>query len=155
MRGKAILAFGAAAVALAAAGVVATATSGITRAETLRLVSHTTESKFLLIGHTGAPQQGDEFIIHERLTDLQGNPMGEDGIVCTETSTVGHGQLQCLASFSLPKGELTAQLLLGGNAGSFDAAVNGGTGAYSNARGFAHIVSRSATVSDETFYLIP
>lgn len=155
MRGKAILAVGAAAVALASAGVVATATSGITRAETLRLVSHTTESKFLLIGHTGAPQQGDEFIIHDRLTDLQGNPMGHNGVVCTLTSTVGHGQMQCLATFSLPKGELTAQVLLDGNARSFDAAVNGGTGAYSNARGFAHVVFRSATVSDTTFYLIP
>ncbi len=120
---KTLLVGAAAGVAAIGFGVSASAAVDITTAQTLHLVSKTVESRFVEIGHSGAPRLGDEFISHDKLMDRHGNPMGESGIVCTIVSTQGHGMDNCVASLSLPEGLITIQALSSG--GTFDAAVTG------------------------------
>ncbi len=100
---KSLLIGAAGSVALLGGGVAASAATGITTPKTLHLVSTTVESRFVQIGHSGAPMLGDEFVIHQKLADQQGHAMGNTGIVCTFTSVQKGGATNCVATASLPR----------------------------------------------------
>jgi hypothetical protein len=147
---------GIAAICGGVAASAASAATDITRAQTLHLVGTTVEFRSVQIGHSGGPPKlGDEFVIHDTLADRQGHAMGQDGIVCTFTSTQHHGLINCVATLSLPDGQITLQTLAPtGNRATFFAAVSGGTGNYQNARGEAEIRTAGATTF-YTIFLIP
>jgi hypothetical protein len=69
-----------------------------------------------------------------------GRKVGDDASVCQLMADLGQadGRFQCLATMSLPHGQLTAQGLITHNEGGsepFTVAITGGTGAYRTAHG--------------------
>src|SRR5258708_2800379 len=110
--------------------------------------SHPTNFEAVIDGHatlnpSSPPGPGDRVIIREDL--LQGTTnIGYSNIVCTVT--FNDNEL-CDALFAFAgKGDLTGTALIRGGAGQsgpsvFDGAVTGGTFAYRNAHGDAHIVN--------------
>lgn len=69
--------------------------------------------------------------------------MGTDGAICTTTSVThdGSGSALCIATLSLPAGQISIQGLMTFTAAVPDKtaafAITGGTGTYRNARGDA------------------
>ena len=69
---------------------------------------------------------------------------------------MGSGHFQCLATLSLPEGQLTAQGLttLNESGQPFTLAITGGTGAYRTAHGQIRIAPVSETESHYTLTVI-
>ncbi|MGV9346932.1 allene oxide cyclase barrel-like domain-containing protein [Streptomyces spiralis] len=98
------------------------------------LVGKQTQYEEIDLGKKGV-SLGDERVVTEDLY-RDGKKVGDHGVVCTYVR-VEPGLLQCLGTFSLPEGQLAGQALLHLPAPqSVDLAITGGTGAYSNARGY-------------------
>ena len=138
---------GLAAVAIGAAALVATASQAGASQE-LVLNAHQTNIQFVIGGKssitppTAAPGPGDSFVIRDDL--LRGTTLvGFDNVICTVTF---NNNVLCNAVLALNGiGDIHATALLRGNPdGStpavFDATIDGGTFAYRDARGYAHIV---------------
>ncbi len=94
------------------------------------------------LGRKG-PSAGDEIISHDRLLNAQGATVGHDATVCTITDPV-RPEANCVASFQLPGGVVTAQFLNTPPPRKL-AAVTGGTGRFLAAGGEVLIVESSTS----------
>lgn len=120
---------------------------------TLRVTSHAT-SFHAMQASPPAVSPGDElFIGGIVMRASKPHPqIGTFGVHCAATGA--DGQILCDAAYALPRGEITAQVLVAAQPPvSFNVAITGGTGAYSNARGWATIVTLNATDDQVTFHL--
>jgi hypothetical protein len=142
---------------LAAAGVtVAAASSSSPQAskhqpQTINLVARRTGSTLLVLAEAGHGPVGNQFLSTDDVY-RQGRKVGDDTAVCQFMADLGQagGRFQCLATLSLPEGQLTAQGLCTQSEGDdqpFTLAITGGTGAYRTAHGQIHIAPVSETES--------
>ncbi|WP_406310686.1 allene oxide cyclase barrel-like domain-containing protein [Streptomyces sp. NBC_00623] len=121
------------------------------RARTFELVGKQTSIEDLDLGRAGI-SPGDQRVIHEDLY-RDGEKVGDHSVVCTYTH-VNPAALQCLGTFSLPEGQFAAQALLHLPAPSYvDVGITGGSGDYSNARGFVRTVPAGDTERHLTVHL--
>ena len=149
---------------LAVAGVsVAAASSSSTdasrhRAWTVQLVARQTGSAQLVLAETGHGPVGNQFLGTDDLY-RNGRKVGDDASVCQFMADLGQagGRFHCLATLSLPEGQLTAQGLVTQTEGGdqpFTVAITGGTGAYRTAHGQVRVVQVSETERHYTLSLI-
>ncbi|MFE7775884.1 hypothetical protein ACFU5O_18655 [Streptomyces sp. NPDC057445] len=128
------------------------------REEIIELVAKTTQNRFIDVDPSG-PSQGDQFINSGDLF-RDGEEVGTYGEVCTLTRTAPGDEfdLQCLATFSLPKGDLTVQgrftVTGDGPEDDINFAITGGTEKYRTARGFVRADNTSETESELTVHLV-
>jgi hypothetical protein len=133
---------------MAALGILLLATAGGTAAsassahggpdaEVIHAV-RTTEDRAALDLGTPCNSLGDQVVFTARF-DVNGQTIGFDGGVCT---LVRLPQVyQCVATNSLPKGQLTAQALVDfEKSGPFNFAITGGTQRYQTAQGSVRVV---------------
>ena len=134
-------------IALPAAG----STGNAAQDQTIRVTAVTTEQKLLDLGGPGFAL-GNEIVFSQKL--LQGaNQVGHDGSVCTEVS-VARQEAQCIATYSFPGGQITAQaLVIFGSTAPYDGSITGGTGKYEGAKGELHVQNVSPTEGILTFHL--
>jgi hypothetical protein len=134
-------------IALPAAG----STGNAAQDQTIRVTAVTTEQKLLDLGGPGFAL-GNEIVLSQKL--LQGaNQVGHDGSVCTEVS-VARQEAQCIATYSFPGGQITAQaLVIFGSTAPYDGSITGGTGKYEGAKGELHVQNVSPTEGILTFHL--
>ena len=134
-------------IALPAAG----STGHAAQDQTIRVTAVTTEQKLLDLGGPGFAL-GNEIVFSQKL--LQGaNQVGHDGSVCTEVS-VARQEAQCIATYSFPGGQITAQaLVIFGSTAPYDGSITGGTGKYEGAKGELHVQTVSPTEGILTFHL--
>ena len=147
---------------LAAAGVtVAAATSSPAeaskhRVQTIQLVAKQTGSSLLVLAAHGPV--GNQFLSTDDLY-RQGHKVGHDASICQFMADLGQagGRFQCVATLSLPEGQLTTQGLITltetGNQ-PVTLAITGGTGAYRTAHGQAQVVQVSETEARYTLTVI-
>jgi hypothetical protein len=111
----------------------------------------TTESRAALDLGTSGSSLGDQLVFTARF-DVNGEAVGFDGGVCT---LVRLPQVyQCVATNSLPKGQLTTQALVDfEKPGPFDFAITGGTQRYRTARGSVEVLF-GANTDQVTFRII-
>jgi allene oxide cyclase-like protein len=149
---------------LAAAGVtVAAATSSAAdaskhRPQTINLVARRTGSTLLVLAAPGQGPVGNQFLNTDDVY-RQGRKVGHDAAVCQFMADLGQagGRFQCLATLSLPEGQLTAQgLATLAETGDqpFTLAITGGTGAYRTAHGQVRVAPVSQTESRYTVTVI-
>jgi hypothetical protein len=128
--GKRLSVLGAAIALVAlAVGVVSPAWGSSGDKETrFRLLAVITELKFQ------GTALGDQIVFTNKL--LRGDTeVGHEGAVCTVTS-VERQEMQCIATFSLRGGQITAQALVHlGDPAPYLVAVTGGSGRYEGAEG--------------------
>ena len=120
---------------------------------TLQVLDHST-SFAAMQANPPAVAPGDEVFIGGvvRRATSPHTQIGTFGIHCAATGP--DGQI-CDAVFALPRGQITAQVLLAIQLPqTFNVAITGGTGAYSNARGWATVVTLNPTDEQVTFHLI-
>ncbi|HVD14853.1 MAG TPA: hypothetical protein VNK73_10440 [Actinomycetota bacterium] len=140
---------------LAAAGVSVAAASSSTadaskhREQTIQLVAKQAQSTVLVLAAPGHGPVGNQFLGTDDLY-RHGRKVGDDASVCQFMADLGEagGRFQCVATLSLPEGQLTAQGLItqaetGGQ--PFTLAITGGTGAYRTAHGQVRVVQTSET----------
>jgi hypothetical protein len=150
--------------ALAAAGVsVAVASSSSTeaskhRSQTLQLVARQTGSTLLVLAAPGHGPVGNQFLGTDDLY-RQGRKVGDDASACQFMADLGQagGRFQCLATLSLPEGQLTAQgLATLAETGDqpLTLAITGGTGAYRTAHGQVRVIQASETERHYTLTII-
>ena len=134
-------------IALPAAG----STGNAAQDQTIRVTAVTTEQKLLDLGGPGF-SLGNEIVFSQKL--LQGaNQVGHEGSVCTEVS-VARQEAQCIATYSFPGGQITAQaLVIFGSTAPYDGSITGGTGKYEGAKGELHVQNVSPTEGILTFHL--
>jgi hypothetical protein len=133
--------------AIAAAAVLIGATAGVTLTASaaprpplpLTVVATTTHEALLVLNSTPRDPTGNQFVSAHDLYRGR-HKIGADGASCQVIDVVGPERLrvQCVASLSLPAGQLTAQgLTVVDEAGTtpFTLAITGGTGAYASAHG--------------------
>jgi hypothetical protein len=134
-------------IALPAAG----STGHASQDQTIRVTAVTTEQKILDLGGPGF-SLGNEIVFSQKL--LQGaNQVGHDGSVCTEVS-VARQEAQCIATYSFPGGQITAQaLVIFGSTAPYNGSITGGTGKYEGAKGELHVQNVSPTEGILTFHL--
>ena len=152
------MAFAASAVAIVAVvlgGVVAaTASSDLSSPRTITVMEKDTQSHFVDVGASGL-NLGDSFVFSGVLRHA-GKRVGHDGAECTLVHA-HPAKWQCEATYKLPGGEITGQVLVHFTKPpqTFLVAVNGGTNVFRNARGQATIKALTDTTSRDTFNLIP
>jgi type II secretory pathway pseudopilin PulG len=95
---------------------------------TFRLVAVSTEQNFLDLGAAGN-SLGDQIVFTTLL--LKGDTqVGHQGGFCTVTS-VQRNETQCVATYSLPGGQITGQaLIVLGDPAPYAVAITGGSGKY-------------------------
>ena len=133
----------------------ASAGTSVTAPQTIRLVARQVSVTLVPVpgqtGHRLVP--GDQLVFTDSLT-RNGASYGHNAIHCV---IVVAADTICAGAFTLPCGQLT----IAGDVGSVNShgskavAVTGGTGQYHSARGQLTVKDRSATVSVDTFQLIP
>jgi hypothetical protein len=140
-----------------ASGSMFAASAGTSAAasQTIRLVARQVSATLVPVpgqtGHQLVP--GDQLVFTDSLT-RNGASYGHNAIHCV---IVVAADAVCVGAFTLPGGQLT----IAGDVGSINShgsktvAVTGGTGQYQSARGQLTVKDRSATVSVDTFQLIP
>jgi len=91
------------------------------------------------------PKVGDTFSFADDLfREKGGDRVGRDGVVCTVVRTGDPMDIQCVGTFVLSGGQLTAQVLMAvplsesAELPEFDASVTGGTDDYRGASGQIH-----------------
>ena len=148
---------------LAAAGVTVAAASSSAdaskhRVQTIHLVAKQTGSTLLVLAAPGHGPVGNLFLTTEELY-RQGQILGHDASICQFMADIGQSccRFQCVATLSLPEGQLTTQGLItltetGGQ--PITLAITGGTGAYRTAHGQARIVQVSETEARYTLTVI-
>jgi hypothetical protein len=121
----------------------------------------TVQSQFLDLGPQGF-SLGDQQVFSDDVYDHKGGTkIGTDGVVCTivrvTDASTGSGTAQCVATASLPDGQITIQGFVSftGEAlpAPFQNAITGGTGAYANARGQVTVEELSETEANLTVEL--
>jgi hypothetical protein len=118
--------------------------------QVIRVVSITTEQKFLDLGPHGF-SLGDELVFSSK--ELKGGAeVGHSGIVCTVTS-LDREELECVATTWFRGGQITTQGLVAGDPETFVIPVTGGSGKYEGAEGELHVRSVSDTKEILTFHL--
>ena len=113
--------------------------------QTIRLVARSVTDTDLDLGETG-PGPGDRFVFSEDL--YKGDEkVGQDGGECTAVRSVaGIPIANCLATLSLPGGQITVQGLVDfSDEEPITVAVTGGTGRYDEADGEMTIETISDT----------
>jgi hypothetical protein len=158
---KAILSV-AIALVLAVAGVTVAAASSAGaskhRPETIQLVAKQTQATVLVHAAAGHGPVGNELLTTDDVF-RQGRRVGDNASVCQIMAEPGQASLrvQCVATVSLPEGQLTVQgLATVPETGSqpFTLAITGGTGAYRTAQGQVQIGPVSETERHDTLTLI-
>jgi hypothetical protein len=149
---------------LAVAGVSVAAASSSSadaskhRAWTVQLVARQTGSTQLVLAESGHGPVGNQFLGTDDLY-RNGRKVGDDASVCQFMADLGQagGRFHCLATLSLPEGQLTAQGLFTQTEGGdqpFTLAITGGTGAYRTAHGQVRVVQVGETERHYTLSLI-
>jgi hypothetical protein len=136
------------AVLLATVGVMSFAgASTRSRDTTLVLTARNLQESFL-DHHPQGFSQGDEFLFSDQLF-MKGRMVGMDGGVCTVIHAAGpipgpESHAQCVATFDLPKGQITVQGMTPVQTLRRAAvAITGGTGAYRDAGGQGTVTETS------------
>jgi hypothetical protein len=127
------------AVLLGIVGVMSLATAAQGQDTTLTLTAKVIQFTELDLGTKGF-SQGDQLVFFDQLF-MRGKQVGVDGGTCTVVRAVGatpgpESYIQCVVTFDLPKGQITAQGLFPlqpPRRAPF--AITGGTGAYRDAGG--------------------
>ncbi|MEU6378267.1 hypothetical protein [Streptomyces sp. NPDC046909] len=96
-------------------------------------------------GEEQMPKLGDAFSFADDLyQDKGGDKVGRDGVVCTVVRAGDPMDIQCVGTFVLSGGQLTAQVLMSVPLDEsaappvFDASITGGTDDYRGASGQVH-----------------
>ncbi|MEV0175251.1 hypothetical protein AB0I00_29540 [Streptomyces sp. NPDC050803] len=96
-------------------------------------------------GEQQLPEVGDSFSFADDLyEDKGGEKVGRDGVACTVVRAGNPMDIQCVGTFVLSGGQITAQVLMTvpleetAELPAFDASVTGGTGDYRAASGQIH-----------------
>jgi hypothetical protein len=118
----------------------------LTAVETNFEFAHANEAPIINPGpSTPAPESGDRFLLRETLTE-NGTTVGYDNIVCTDTFN-NNGLCDALFAFT-GQGDIHATALVrdlfdtnSNGPTVFDASIDGGTFAYSNATGSIHLTN--------------
>ena len=91
------------------------------------------------------PKVGDSFTFADDLyEDKGGDKVGRDGVTCTVVRTGNPLDIQCVGTFVLSGGQITAQVLMSvpleesAEQPDFDASITGGTDDYRGASGQIH-----------------
>jgi hypothetical protein len=158
---KAILGVAIALVLAGAAVTVAAASSAGAsrhRPETVRLVAKQTQATVLVLAAAGHGPLGNQFLATDEVF-RQGRRVGDDASVCQIVAEPDHAsrRFQCVATLSLPEGQLTTQGLATVTETSpqpFTLAITGGTGAYRTAHGQLQVAPVSETERHYTLTLI-
>jgi hypothetical protein len=158
---KAILGVAIALVLAGAAVTVAAASSAGAsrhRPETVRLVAKQIQATVLVLAAAGHGPLGNQFLATDEVF-RQGRKVGDDASVCQIVAEPDHAsrRFQCVATLSLPEGQLTAQGLATVTETSpqpFTLAITGGTGAYRTAHGQLQVAPVSETERHYTLTLI-
>jgi hypothetical protein len=154
------------ALVLAAAGVTiaaASSSSGAasshpTRVQTIQLVAKQTQAALLELAAPGHGPVGNQLLSTDDVY-RQGRKVGHDAAVCQFMADLGQagGRFQCVATVSLPEGQLTVQglptLTETGNQ-PFTLAITGGTGTYRTAHGQVQVTPVSETEQHYTLTVI-
>jgi hypothetical protein len=113
---------------------------------TFRLLAVTTELKFQ------GTALGDQIVFTNKL--LKGDTeVGHEGAVCTVTSAERQ-EAQCVATFSLRGGQITAQALIHlGDLTPYAVAITGGSGKYEGAEGEIEVQPVSQDSGIHIFHL--
>jgi hypothetical protein len=113
---------------------------------TFRLLAVATELNF------EGTALGDQIVFTNKL--LRGDTeVGHEGAVCTVTS-VERQEIQCVATFSLPGGQITAQALVHlGSLTPYLVAITGGSGRYEGAEGQIEVRPVSQNSGIHIFHL--
>jgi hypothetical protein len=141
----------AAAVLLGTVGVMSLATASQGQDTTLTLTSETIQSTELDLGETGF-SQGDQFVFTDQLF-MQGKMVGLLGGTCTVVHAAGptpgpESHQQCVATFDLPKGQVTGQAMFPvEQLRRAPFAITGGTGAYRDAGGQGTVTQTGPTTT--------
>jgi hypothetical protein len=151
---------------LATAGVTVAAASSSSRAvnshptnvRTINLVARQTGSTLLVLAAPGHGPVGNQFLSTDDVY-RQGRKVGDDAAACQFMADLGQagGRFQCVATLSLPEGQLSAQglaMLAESGDQPFTLAITGGTGAYRTARGQIRVVQASETERHYTLTVI-
>ena len=97
--------------------------------------------------------KGDEIVSHDLLFNSDGRRVGHDGIACVVTNP-NAPEAACQGTFSLPRGDISVQLLNSPPPVKVGA-ITGGTGAFREARGsFRLVESAKDQTGTVTFHLI-
>lgn len=115
--------------------------------KTIRFYAPTVQLKLIDLGDAGFSLGDESVFSDDLLTAPNGKRLGFDGGICTvvrvKDAGTQTGTLQCLVTYSLPRGQITTQTLTDvanlSLSGTQPAAITGGTGRYSKARGKAAI----------------
>ena len=153
----------AAAVVLTAAGMTAAAASPVTaassqHAQTIHLTAKQTQATLLVLAAPGHGPAGNQLLTTDDVY-RHARKIGHDATVCQVMADLGRAgaRFQCVATVSLPEGQLTVQglatLTETGNQ-PFTLAITGGTGAYRTAHGQAQITPVSQTEQRYTLTVI-
>lgn len=87
---------------------------------------------------------GDQIVFTTRLL-RGGTDVGHQGGVCTVTS-VQRNEAQCVATYSLPGGQITGQALIHpGNPAPYAVAITGGSGRYTGVEGQIRVIPATQT----------
>lgn len=131
------------AVAGLAIGTAGSAASTDHDGRTFRLVAVSTEQNFLDLGTTGT-SLGDHVVFTTQLLKHDA-VIGHQGGVCTITSAP-RNEAECLATYSLPGGQITGQaLIVLGDPAPYRVAITGGTGRYQGTEGQVRVRPATAT----------
>ncbi|MER5730292.1 hypothetical protein ABT084_18475 [Streptomyces sp. NPDC002138] len=119
--------------------------------QVITLIGQLAEQTRFPVNPGGPAAQGDRTVVRSILSDQAGNQVGETGGFCTTTRAAlpgdSGGAEECVVTYTLPGGQLTAQGMIFGiltqglptvPPPSFDNAITGGTGKYALARGSVH-----------------
>lgn len=144
----------AAAVALTAAGMTAAAASPATTAnsqhsQTIHLTARQTQATLLVLAAPGHGPAGNQLLTTDDVY-RHARKIGHDATICQVMADLGRAgaRFQCVATVSLPEGQLTVQglaTLTETGSQPFTLAITGGTGAYRTAHGQARITPVSQT----------
>jgi hypothetical protein len=122
------------------------ASGGKDKQTTFRLLAVTTELEFQ------GTALGDQIVFTNKL--LKGDTeVGHEGAVCTVTS-VARQEMQCVATFSLRGGQITAQALVRiGDPTPYLVAITGGSGKYEGVEGQIQVQPVSQDSGIHIFHL--
>jgi hypothetical protein len=143
--------FAAAIAAFAAAGVSPATGSSSGQTKTLRYDITFVRDSQIDLGARG-PSVGDERTFYDVLLDKSGKRVGYEGGVCSVES-MKPPVFSCSITFSLPGGQIAAQLLTTPGPAPKPFAVTGGSGDYRNARGEGTLVEYGKRKGSVTFRL--
>jgi hypothetical protein len=128
------------------------------RSQTIRLVAKQTQATLLVLAAPGHGPVGNQILATDDIY-RHGRKAGHDASACQVVADLGQAgaRFQCVATVSLPDGQLTAQglpTLTETSTRPFTLAITGGTGAYRTAHGQVQITPVSQTEQHYTLTII-